>query len=74
MFLLFIAEERVDSILNHKHAISQYDTIAQENEIDLILYHLYDMTYDEVLIIDPQTPISREEYESLKISIIDNPF
>lgn len=62
-----IIEERVDSILNLKHATSQYDTIAQENEIDLILYHLYDMTYDEVLIIDPQTPISREEYESFNL-------
>lgn len=62
-----IIEERVDSILNLKHATSQYDTIAQENEIDLILYHLYDLTYDEVLIIDPQTPISREEYESFNL-------
>ena len=62
-----IIEERVDSILNHKRATSQYDTIAQENEIDLIVYHLYDLTYDEVLIIDPQTPISREEYESFNL-------
>lgn len=33
------------------------------NEIDLLVYHLYGLTYDEVLIVDPETPITREEYE-----------
>jgi hypothetical protein len=36
---------------------------STENEIDLIVYHLYGLTYDEVLIVDPETPITREEYE-----------
>ena len=36
-------------------------------QIDHIVYHLYELTYDEVLIVDPQTPISREEYESFNI-------
>lgn len=31
--------------------------------VDKIVYHLYGLTYDEVLIVDPQTPITREEYE-----------
>lgn len=31
--------------------------------IDLLVYHLYGLTYDEVLIVDPETPITREEYE-----------
>lgn len=35
-----------------------------ESEIDKLVYHLYNLTYDEVLIIDPETPITREEYES----------
>ena len=34
--------------------------------IDFIVYHLYNLTYDEVLIIDPETPITREEYDSYK--------
>ena len=34
------------------------------NEIDLRVYQLYGLTYDEVLIVDPETPITREEYES----------
>ena len=29
-----------------------------------MVYHLYGLTYDEVLIVDPQTPITREEYEN----------
>ena len=40
------------------------DLIELENQIDHIVYHLYDLTYDEVLIVDPETPITREQYES----------
>ena len=32
--------------------------------VDKIVYQLYDLTYDEVLIVDPQTPITREQYGS----------
>lgn len=35
-----------------------------QNEIDYIVYHLYRLTYDEVLIIDPETPITRKKYDS----------
>lgn len=42
------------------------DTSVLENQIDFLVYHLYSLTYDEVLIIDPETPISREEYEAYK--------
>lgn len=33
-------------------------------KIDLIFFHIYGLTYDEVLIIDPETPITREKYDS----------
>lgn len=36
---------------------------ATNNEIDLHVYKLYGLTYDEVLIVDPETAIKREEYE-----------
>ena len=32
----------------------------------MIVYKLYGLTYDEVLIVDPETSISREDYESNK--------
>lgn len=35
---------------------------ATDNEIDLMVYKLYELTYDEVLIVDPETKISREVY------------
>ena len=34
------------------------------DRIDYIIYQSYGLTYDEVLIVDPQTPITREEYEN----------
>ena len=40
------------------------DTSALEYEIDNKVYHLYGLIYDEVLIVDPETPITREEYET----------
>ena len=32
--------------------------------IDTLVYHLYGLTYDEVLIVDPNTPITEEEYNN----------
>ena len=54
----------VNDILNVKEIDPVADTQKLENRIDLLVYQLYSLTYDEVLIIDPQTPIMREEYES----------
>lgn len=52
-----------EEILNKKTINILEDTNSLENEIDLLVYHLYGLTYDEVLIVDPETPITREEYE-----------
>lgn len=52
----------VNHILTEKAKGS--DTIELENCIDNIVFHIYGLTYDEVLIVDPQTPITREQYES----------
>ena len=32
-------------------------------QIDILVYHLYELSYDEILIVDPETPITRDEYE-----------
>ena len=34
------------------------------NEIDQRVFYLYGLTYDEVLIVDPETPMLREYYEN----------
>lgn len=53
----------VDDILNKKEEDPQADTSTLENEVDKKVYHLYGLTFDEVIIVDPDTPITREEYE-----------
>ena len=56
----------VDDVTTIKKEKTIADTSALENQIDFLVYHLYGLTYDEVLIVDPETPISREEYEAYK--------
>ena len=57
-------EDLVNQVLNGKQ--DAQDTIAIETKIDLIVYQLYGLTYNEILIVDPETPITLAEYESNK--------
>lgn len=57
----------VEEIIGRKSANDNASIQDLENQIDKIVYHLYNLTYDEVLIVDPETPISHEEYKSLNI-------
>lgn len=55
----------VDSIINGiKH---NSDIKVLELQLDTYIYHLYNLTYDEVLVIDPEVLINREEYENFKL-------
>ena len=54
----------VERIIARKSAEDNASIQDLENQIDNIVYHLYDLTYNEVLIVDPQTTLSCEEYES----------
>ena len=53
----------VDEIVNIKSGNSLTDISYWEKRANILVYHLYGLTYDEVLIVDPETPITREEYE-----------
>lgn len=62
------------AVINRQHIISIVDRILEkegdpilENRIDFLVYQLYGLTYDEVLVIDPETPISRKEYDNFKL-------
>ena len=57
--------EVVDNISNIKKDNVYVDIRSLEQQIDLLVYRIYGLTYDEVLIVDPQTPIAREEYETV---------
>ena len=53
-------------IVSIKKEDLQADTSALQNEIDKKVYRLYGLTYDEVLIVDPNPPFTREEYETAR--------
>lgn len=44
------------------------DTSQEEAEIDLMVYKLYELTYEEVKIVDPEFEMSEEEYEAYTIN------
>lgn len=54
----------VENILTAKEQNPMADTTDLENQIDILVYLLYKLTYDEVRIIDPdiETIISETEY------------
>jgi len=53
----------VDKIIDNKY--QGKDTTALEQQIDNLVYLLYNLTYDEVKVIDPEFGLSREEYEGI---------
>ena len=57
----------VDRILAAKAKDPDADTTALEAEIDVMVYKLYELTYKEVLVIDPEFGMSKKEYESFEI-------
>lgn len=59
--------ELIDLISRKKE--SSEDTSLEEHQIDMMVYKLYELTYDEVLVVDPDTPISRGEYDQFKLNI-----
>ena len=56
-------ESHVVNIMAAKQEDHSADTLNDENAIDSIIYHLYELSFDEVLIIDPDTPIRKADYE-----------
>jgi hypothetical protein len=53
--------EKMAIKLSEKNADSM---LKEESDINRLIYKLYGLTYDEVLIIDPTPPFTREEYET----------
>ncbi|HPD66418.1 MAG TPA: class I SAM-dependent DNA methyltransferase, partial [Bacteroidia bacterium] len=55
--------ELVNQILAFKE--QGKDTTALERQIDILVYHLYELTFEEAKIIDPE--LSEEDFEKYKI-------
>ncbi|MDE0017292.1 MAG: class I SAM-dependent DNA methyltransferase [Candidatus Poribacteria bacterium] len=45
-------EMQVDKILDAKHTDPEADTSTLENEIDKLVYELYNLTEDEIAIVE----------------------
>jgi adenine-specific DNA-methyltransferase len=58
-------EKLVNQILTKKE--NDEDTTAEEREIDVMVYKLYELTYDEVKIVDPEFWMSESEYEAFEV-------
>ncbi|NBW30631.1 MAG: hypothetical protein EBR35_05155 [Flavobacteriales bacterium] len=63
--IINIISENVTQI----HTLKSEDkpTAALEQEIDNLVYKLYELTYDEVKVIDPAFSLSKKEYEAIKL-------
>lgn len=57
----------VDQILNIKSENPKSDTSQLERQIDEMVFKLYDLTYEEVKVIDPAFWLSEEEYNQVRI-------
>jgi hypothetical protein len=57
--------KNVDKILSLKS--EGKDNTALEQQIDNLVYKLYELTYQEVKIIDPEFKLTESEYEEIKI-------
>lgn len=58
-------EGLVEKILEAKKQNPQADTKDIEHQIDVLVYQLYALSYEEVKVIDPTFGLSREEYEGI---------
>jgi hypothetical protein len=46
------------------------DTTALEQQIDNMVYKLYELTYQEVKIIDPEIALTEQEYADIKLETV----
>ena len=58
-----LLSKKVQTVLDAKSVDITAETKKIENEINLLVYHLYGLTYDEARVVDPETSITRQEYE-----------
>lgn len=56
----------VNHILNKVYDGNINDTISEERKIDNLVYVLYDLTYDEVKVVEPDFPMTEAEYNEFK--------
>lgn len=58
--------QQFDGKISDKDAVEKLKPI--ENQIDIMVYKLYDLTYDEILSIDKDFKLSEQEYNNYTLS------
>jgi adenine-specific DNA-methyltransferase len=53
----------VDKIIAAKTRNVLADTLSFERQLDNLVYRLYNLTYEEVKVIEPDFPLSEAEYD-----------
>ncbi len=59
--------DAVDQILTQKEANPEADTTDLEQQIDTLVYKHYNLTWEEVQVVDPEFWLSEEEYEGVEV-------
>ena len=54
-------------IHNEKRQKQNLETTELEDKIDLMVYKLYELTYEEVLVVDKDFGLSEQEYDNFSI-------
>ena len=62
-----VLSEKVNQILTQKRAAPSADTTALEREIDVLVFKLYGLSYEEVLTVEPEFWLSKEEYAAVEV-------
>lgn len=57
----------VEEIIYNNEKNKDNSSAEIENKIDIMVYKLYDLTYDEILEIDPNFKLSSIEYDNFKL-------
>ncbi len=60
-------KQLVDQILIAKQKTPEADTTELENQIDIIVYKLYSLSYKEVKIIDPEFEMTEKAFEAFSM-------
>jgi hypothetical protein len=56
----------VDEILATKVAAPKTDTSVLEQQVDNLVYRLYDLSWEEVKMVEPGFPMGKVEYEEIE--------
>ncbi|MGS0526992.1 Eco57I restriction-modification methylase domain-containing protein [Zobellia nedashkovskayae] len=63
-------QQKVEALVNSvlKNYLKNVDTKKEEDLIDILIYRIYKLTYEEIKIIEPEFNLTKEEYNNYQIN------